>query len=399
MAKQQRWRRGGTTDAQPPGEPVEAQPATARTTSSEDDDGVVEARPRTGATSVGKTPAEPAGRAPTETPGKAADQAPGKAPGKEPTTAAERAGRLSKPRAAGGSGPDTDTDTGTTEATAPIRTGPDAEPTTTATPAPTAAATADAATADATTADATPSGAGRLRLSILDSAPVTLLLAAHPRQALLTASAMGAGALAAGRPAREAAVVAATVLVGQTILGWHNDIVDRDRDARHQVARKPVAEGRLETGSVWYAIVVAVLLVVPLSISTGVTAGTCYLLALAIGLLGNVVLRRGKLSWVSWAASFALYPAYLAYGGWGGSAEGAPPEVPIVVLAALLGVGVHFVRSVWGLVPDDADGWSHLPLVLGRRLGATRLLVLSGVWTAAVVALVAIVGSSTGLRQ
>ena len=28
-----------------------------------------------------------------------------------------------------------------------------------------------------------------------------------------------------------------TVLVGQTILGWHNDIVDRDRDARHRAAQ------------------------------------------------------------------------------------------------------------------------------------------------------------------
>ncbi|WP_137293650.1 UbiA family prenyltransferase [Nocardioides dongxiaopingii] len=391
MAKQQRWRRGGTADAPPPDEPVEARPATAGTAASEDDDGVVEARPRTGGTPAGKAPAKPVVRAPatksaTTSAATSSDQS-----ARATTTATAPTGKPAKAPAAADTSTDTgtstSTDTGTTEATAPTRT-----PTTDREPAaaePTAVAPADAA----------PSAAGRLRLSVLDSAPVTLLLAAHPRQALLTALALGVAALAAGRPTREAAVVAATVLVGQTILGWHNDIVDRDRDARHQLPHKPVAEGRLETGSVWYAIVVAVLLVVPLSISTGVTAGTCYLLALAVGLLGNVVLRRGALSWVPWAASFALYPAYLSYGGWGGSAEGAAPEVPIVVLAALLGVGVHFVRSVWGLVPDDADGWSHLPLVLGRRLGATRLLVVSGVWTAAVVALLAIVGSSTGLRQ
>ncbi len=47
----------------------------------------------------------------------------------------------------------------------------------------------------------------------------------------------------------------------------------------------------------------------------------------------------------------------------------------MVVLAALLGVGVHLLRSIWGLVADDEDGWTYLPLRLGRRLGATRLLV------------------------
>lgn len=239
----------------------------------------------------------------------------------------------------------------------------------------------------------------RLRLSILDSTPVVLFMAAHPRQAVLTAVGLGSAALVAGRPLREAAVVAATVLVGQTVLGWHNDIVDRERDARHGTARKPVAEGRIDVGSVWYAIVIAVLLVVPLSISTGVTAGTLYLGSLALGLLGNVALRQGRFSFLPWAASYALFPAYLSFGGWGGGAEGDPPQIAMTVLAALLGVGVHFLRSIWGLVADDADGWTYLPLQLGRRLGATRLLILSASYTAVVLAVMAILGGTIGLRQ
>lgn len=238
----------------------------------------------------------------------------------------------------------------------------------------------------------------RLRLSVLDSGPVLLLQAAHPRQALATAVALAFAALATGRDAREAAVVLATVLVGQTILGWHNDIVDRDRDKRHGAQRKPVADGRLETGNVWYALIIAVLLVIPLSISTGVTAGTFYLGALAIGLLGNVVLRRGKLSVLPWMAQFALYAPYLSLGGWGGGADGDPPEVAMVVLFALLGVGVHFLRAIWGLVADDADKWTYLPLVLGRKLGATRLLLLSATYTGVVLVVMVIVGGAVGLR-
>lgn len=243
------------------------------------------------------------------------------------------------------------------------------------------------------------SPSARLRLSILDSTPVLLLQAAHPRQALVTALGLGVVALAADRAPREAAVVAATALVGQVVLGWHNDLVDRTTDARHDASRKPLADGRLDPGTAWYAVVVALLLVVPLSISTGVTAGLYYLGALAVGLAGNVVLRRGKLSWLTWATQYALYAPYVALGGWGGPAQGDPPEVVMVVLFALLGVGAHLLRSIWGLVADDREGWTYLPLVLGRKIGATRLLVLAATYTGVVLAVMVVVGGTVGLRR
>jgi 4-hydroxybenzoate polyprenyltransferase len=226
-----------------------------------------------------------------------------------------------------------------------------------------------------------------------------IIQAAHPRQAVVTALGVGAVAALAGRPTREVGVVLLTVLVGQSILGWHNDIVDRERDARHNTPRKPIADGRLDVGSVWYTLTIAVLLLVPLSISTGVIAGINYLIAVIIGLLANVALRQGLFSWVPWALSFALYPAYISYGGWGGQAEGPPPEVVMTVLAGLLGIGVHFLRSIWGLVADNEDGWTYLPLRLGLKLGATRLLVLTSAYLVAVVIAMAIAGSMNGLSQ
>ncbi|MGA8257497.1 MAG: UbiA family prenyltransferase [Nocardioides sp.] len=201
---------------------------------------------------------------------------------------------------------------------------------------------------------------GRLSLPWSEVTAVTLLQAAHPRQALATALAIAVAALAAGRPLREVGVVAATVLAGQTILGWHNDLVDRERDARHATVGKPLAEGRLDPGTAWYALAIAVLLVVPLSLSTGITAGICYLASLGLGLLSNLALRTGRFSWLLWAASFALLPAYLSYGGWGGDADGTAPQPLMVVLAALLGIGVHLVRSIWGLVADDRDDWAPI---------------------------------------
>jgi 4-hydroxybenzoate polyprenyltransferase len=232
-----------------------------------------------------------------------------------------------------------------------------------------------------------------------DAWALLIIQAAHPRQAVVTALGVGAVTALAGRPTREVGVVLLTVLVGQSILGWHNDIVDRERDARHNTPRKPIADGRLDVGSVWYTLTIAVLLLVPLSISTGVIAGINYLIAVIIGLLANVALRQGLFSWVPWALSFALYPAYISYGGWGGQAEGPPPEVVMTVLAGLLGIGVHFLRSIWGLVADNEDGWTYLPLRLGLKLGATRLLVLTSAYLVAVVIAMAIAGSMNGLSQ
>jgi 4-hydroxybenzoate polyprenyltransferase len=238
------------------------------------------------------------------------------------------------------------------------------------------------------------------RFSLRDLTPLLLIRAAHPRQALATALFVGLAAALAGRPTRELLLVTGTVLVGQSCLGWFNDLVDRGRDARHRTAGKPVADGRLDPGTVWFVLAIGVFLVVPLSIANGVYAGAAYLISLAVAVLGSWIwVRKGFFSWVPWAASFGLFPAFLSYGGWGGQDNGSPPEVSVTVLAAALGVGVHFLRALWGLVPDQADGWTYLPLRLGRKLGASRLLWVSSIYTAGVLVGLAIAATSVGLSQ
>ncbi len=115
--------------------------------------------------------------------------------------------------------------------------------------------------------------------------------------AVFAALALGVAALADGRPAREAALVAATVLVGQAVLGWHNDLVDRRRDAGHHRAGKPLASGALEPGMVWFAVACGVLLLAALALGNGVTAGCAYLLSVGVSLTGNLALRRTAFSW------------------------------------------------------------------------------------------------------
>jgi hypothetical protein len=118
-----------------------------------------------------------------------------------------------------------------------------------------------------------------------------------------------------------------------------------------------------------------------------------------VGLLGNVVLRRGLLSWLPWAVAYALYPAFLSYGGWGGDSSGSPPEIVVTVLAALVGVGAHVLRALPGLVADHEDGWKSLPLRIALRTGATRLLVISLAWTVLALAGLLVAGRLVGLSQ
>lgn len=246
-----------------------------------------------------------------------------------------------------------------------------------------------------------PSSSGRRerRRALAHSTPVLLLRAAHPRQALLTTAGLAAAAAIAGRPGREVGLVALTVLVGQAVLGWHNDIVDRRRDGRRLPSGKPIADGYLEVGTAWFALLCALLLLVPVSVSNGVVAGSFYLVSVAIGLLGNVALRRSWLSWAPWAAAYALYPAFLSYGGWGGQVTGNPPEPAMTALAAAVGVGVHFLCALPGLVADHEDGYRHLPLRVALKVGATRLLVLSLAWTLLALVAMLVVGDSVGLSS
>ncbi len=237
------------------------------------------------------------------------------------------------------------------------------------------------------------------RRTLAHLTPVLLLRAAHPRQAVLTAGGLAVAAAISGRPGREVVLVLLTVLVGQAVLGWHNDLVDRRRDATRMPSGKPIADGYLDPGTAWFALICGVLLVVPLSVQNGVAAGAAYLASVAVGLVGNVVLRRGWLSWLPWAVAFALYPFFLSYGGWGGDATGDPPQVVMVVLAALLGIGVHVLAALPGLVADHEDGIRHLPLRVALRLGATRVLVIALAWTVLDVVAMLVVGNSVGLAQ
>lgn len=244
---------------------------------------------------------------------------------------------------------------------------------------------------------------GRALARLQALTPVLLLRAAHLKLALVTAGGLAGAAALSGRTPAAVAVVLATALTGQVVLGWHNDLVDRARDAAHARDGKPLAPSRpgsgLDPSTLWFWLAVAVLLVVPLAVFHGVWSGLAYLGSLVVGILGNVLLRGGWLSWLPWAVSYALYPAFLAYGGWAGRGRETPPEVSVTVLAALLGVCVHILVALPGLVADRQDGRRHLPLRIALRTGAPRLLWGTLLLTGLVLTALLLTGARVGLTQ
>ena len=228
---------------------------------------------------------------------------------------------------------------------------------------------------------------------------VALALASHPLPALALTAGLTAAAALSGRPARDLALVAATVLAGQVTVGWLDDLVDRGRDRQVGRQDKPVAMGWIDPGTVAFAIAVATLAVIPLSMANGTEAGLAHLGAVASAWLYTVWFKKTWLSWLPWAVSFGLFPAFLSYGGWGGGWHGGPPTIAMTVLAALLGIGIHVLTALPDLVEDRETGLRHLPLRIALRIGAPRLLYAASACTLLVAGGMIWAALQVGLRQ
>lgn len=228
---------------------------------------------------------------------------------------------------------------------------------------------------------------------------LSLVLACHPLPTLAMTVALTVAALLSGRTGLGCALVAATILSGQLTVGWINDVVDRERDKQVGRTDKPVAMGWIDPGTVTFATAIAVLVVIPLSMANGTAAGIAHLLAVASAWTYNFWFKKSVLSWLPYAVSFGLLPAFLSYGGVGGGMHGAPPTVAMTVLAALLGIGIHFLNTLPDLVQDNETGVRHLPLRIALKIGAPRLLWISIVYTVLVAAGLVVAALTVGLRQ
>lgn len=182
-----------------------------------------------------------------------------------------------------------------------------------------------------------------------------------------------AGLLAAGAGAPVAATLAA-VLSGQLQVGWLNDLLDQQRDARLGRSDKPLVSGAVSAGQLRWAIGVATVAVVPLSlIAFGALGGLLHLIAVLSAQAYNLRLKSTWLSWLPYALSFALLPTAILFG-----AQRVAEIWPWAPAGALLGMAAHLANVVPDIDGDRRVGVNGLPQRMGARasrLGAILLLV------------------------
>lgn len=205
-----------------------------------------------------------------------------------------------------------------------------------------------------------------------------LVRACHPEPTVAVTAVSVALAAATGRGAAGTAAVGSAVLAGQLSVGWSNDYADRYRDRRVGRADKPVAAGTVTAALVRRATAAAVAAVVPLSLLSGLLAGSLHLLAVASAWTYNLRLKATAASVLPYAVSFGLLPAFITAG-----LPGRPVVGWLVAAGALLGAGAHFANVLPDLDEDLRTGVRGLPHRIGagpsRAAAAGLLLATSAV--------------------
>jgi 4-hydroxybenzoate polyprenyltransferase len=191
-----------------------------------------------------------------------------------------------------------------------------------------------------------------------------LLRACHPEPTLAVTVVATLLAVLVGRHLPGVLAVAATVLASQLAVGWSNDWLDAGRDALVGRTDKPVASGQVSRRTVGIAAVLAGVGMVPLALLSGPVPAAVMVLGLLAGLAYNWPLKFTLASPVPYLVGFGCLVAFVT----------RTPPWWLVVAAALLGAGAHFVNVLPDLADDAATGVRGLP----QRLGPTGSWIAGG---------------------
>jgi 4-hydroxybenzoate polyprenyltransferase len=127
--------------------------------------------------------------------------------------------------------------------------------------------------------------------------------------------------------------------------------------------------------------VTAALMCIPLSLASGILAGSLHLVAVAAGWAYDLGLKASRASVLTFVVNMSLSPLFVVYG-----LPGSPhPPWWLPAVTTLLGCGAHFGNVLRDLEDDLATGVRGLP----QRLGTATSRVLSVTLTLAAVVLLA----------
>ena len=209
---------------------------------------------------------------------------------------------------------------------------------------------------------------------------VAIALATHLPQTLAMVVVTGVLAYLFGVQGGQALLLVLAVLCGQVSVGWSNDYIDSKVDKQLARTDKPVVRDQLDPQTLRLPIIVALILLVPLSfLAGGPIGGTAHLLAVASAWAYNLYLSRTIWSWVPYVVSFSLLFVFILQS----VSASMWPSPLLLALASLVGVIAHLLNALPDIERDIRAGVGGLAVTLGKR--RTLLLAISLVILAIVV--------------
>jgi 4-hydroxybenzoate polyprenyltransferase len=157
--------------------------------------------------------------------------------------------------------------------------------------------------------------------------------------------------------------IAATVFMGQLIVGWTNDILDYYDDLLHERENKPLVAGSISINELKFACILVAITLLTLTFLGPLTGrfGFAHLLAVISAITYNFKLKSTPFSFLPYAFSFGLLPAIVL------GATSQPSKLWMALVGASFGLGVHLANVFKDLESDRESGIYGLPQLLGVR--------------------------------
>jgi len=157
--------------------------------------------------------------------------------------------------------------------------------------------------------------------------------------------------------------IAITVLTGQLIVGWSNDLIDYSDDLAHDRQNKPLVAGAISARTLQFALALACLALMLLTLFGALSGffGLLHLFAVLSAVAYNAKLKETPLSFLPYLFSFGLLPIFIL------GATNYESELWMGVIGALFGVGLHLANVFKDLEQDRESGIFGLPQILGEK--------------------------------
>ena len=154
---------------------------------------------------------------------------------------------------------------------------------------------------------------------------------------------------------------ALTILTGQFIVGWSNDLIDMASDKKSNRFEKPLVSGAVKKQTLHFFLVGDLVLLFCFTFfgPIGIMAGLLHCSAVLAALIYNYRLKNSILSFLPYAYAFGLLPATVYI-----SAH-HHIQYWMVIIGISFGIGSHFANVLKDWETDAKNGYGGAPQKVG----------------------------------